>query len=56
MILILSAAHLCTFFIHVYWWWSFKDLFLGKTLNTVSHLGAKQSNHCGGPAWQKTCK
>jgi len=23
---------------------------LGKTLNAVSHLGAKQSTHCGGPA------
>jgi len=22
----------------------------------VSHLGAKQSARCGGPAWRKTCK
>jgi len=27
-----------------------------ETLNTVSHLGDMQSAHCGGPAWQKTCK
>jgi len=29
---------------------------LGKTLNAVSHFGAKQSTRCGGPAWWKTCK
>jgi len=29
---------------------------LGKTLNAVSHLGAKQSTRCGGPAGPKTCK
>jgi len=29
---------------------------LGKTLNAVSHLGAKQSIRCSGPAWRKTCK
>jgi len=28
---------------------------LGKALNAVSHLGAKQSIRCGGPAWRKTC-
>jgi len=22
----------------------------------ISHLGAKQSTSCGGPAWRKTCK
>jgi len=22
----------------------------------VSYLGTKQSTHCGGPAWRKTCK
>jgi len=29
---------------------------LGKTLNAVSHLEAKQSTRCGGPALRKTCK
>jgi len=29
---------------------------LEKTLNAVSHLGAKQSTPCGDPAWRKTCK
>jgi len=29
---------------------------LAKTLNAVSHLGAKQSTRCGGPAQRKTCK
>jgi len=29
---------------------------LGKTLNAASHLEAKQSTRCGGPAWRKTCK
>jgi len=28
----------------------------GKTLNAISHLGAKQSTGCDGPAWPKTCK
>jgi len=31
-------------------------VFLGKTLNAISHLGAKQSSRCGGPAGRKTCK
>jgi len=29
---------------------------IGRTLNAVSHFGAKQSTRCGGPAWRKTCK
>jgi len=29
---------------------------MGKTFNAVSHLGAKQSTRCGGPAWRKTCE
>jgi len=29
---------------------------LGKTVNAVSHLGAKQSTLCGDPVWQKICK
>jgi len=27
----------------------------GKTLNAISHLGAKRTIRCGGPAWRKTC-
>jgi len=29
---------------------------LGKTINAISRLGAKQSTRCGGPAWWKTYK
>jgi len=29
---------------------------LGRTLNAIFHLGAKQSTRCVGPAWRKTCK
>jgi len=29
---------------------------LEKTLNAVSHLGAKQSTRCGVPTWRKTWK
>jgi len=29
---------------------------LGKTLNAISYLGAKQSTRYGSPAWRKTCK
>jgi len=29
---------------------------LEKTLNALSHFGAKQYTRCGGSAWRKTCK
>jgi len=35
---------------------SLTSLVLGKTLNAVTHLEAKQSTCCGGQAWRKTCK
>jgi len=31
-------------------------VFLGKTLNAISYLGAKQSIRCGGPARRKIYK
>jgi len=33
-----------------------QEVSLGKTLNAISNLGAKQSTRCGGPAWRKSCK
>jgi len=29
---------------------------LGKTLNAIYHVGAKQSTRCAGPAGRMTCK
>jgi len=35
-------------------WWRV-TVYLGKTLNAISHFEAKQSTRCGGSAWRKTC-
>jgi len=36
--------------------WTTVAVSLEKTLNAVSHFGAKQSTRCRGPAWSKNAK
>jgi len=52
---LINSAIESTFFLEVLYQIT-QQVSLGKTLNAVSHFGAKQSTRCGGPAWRKTCK